>query len=306
MTPQSAHFGRLGAADIRLLRTFATVVEHGGFTEALEALAVAPSTLSTDIGNLEKRLGVRLCGRGRGGFRLTERGREIYQESLVLFAAMEVFEAKVAAMKGRLIGELRIGLIDNSVFDPATRLPGTIARFAERYPDVHIAVSVLSPEEIEEALPAGRLDLGIGVFPRKRAGFANVAVFSEMLDLYCGRDHALFSRAPDRLAEADLADAALAKGIYLPPPGQGLRGLLAAPGASAQQAEGLAFLIQSGRFIGYLPRRYAAIWVDAGLMRPLLPEIASCATKFHIITHQEPEPSPVLRAFLEELRGQAG
>ena len=304
MPTQRYHFGRFGTVDIRLLRTFATIVEHGGFSEALDQLDVAPSTLSTDMANLEKRLGMRLCSRGRGGFRLTERGREIYQESQTLFAAMDAFGAKVAAMKGRLIGELRIGIIDNSVFDPSTRIPGTISRFTERYPDVHIAVAVLSPEEIEAALPAGRLDLGIGVFPRHRAGVTYVASFSEVLDLYCGKDHRLFERAPDRLTEADLARADYAKGIYHPAPGQAHRALQASPSASTQQAEGLAFLILSGRFIGYLPRRYAAIWVEAGLMRPLLPSTASRDTAFHIITNKDAEPSLVLRAFLDELRGQ--
>ena len=79
---------------------------------------------------------------------------------------------------------------------------------------------------------------------------------------------------------------------------------VAHPGATAYQAEGLAFLIQSGRFIGYLPRRYAAIWVERDLMRPLLPESHSRQATFHIVTRKGVRPTLVLRAFLEELKGQ--
>ena len=77
------------------------------------------------------------------------------------------------------------------------------------------------------------------------------------------------------------------------------------PSATAYKAEGLAFLIQSGRYIGYLPRRYAAIWVERGLMRPLLPDTLSRWSTFHIVIRKGVQPTPVLRAFLEELSGRA-
>ena len=65
----------------------------------------------------------------------------------------------------------------------------------------------------------------------------------------------------------------------------------------------MRFLIQSGRYIGYLPRRYATIWVECGWMRPLLPERLSSEADFHVITRKGAQPTPVLRAFLEELGG---
>jgi DNA-binding transcriptional LysR family regulator len=304
MRAQRFSFGRLSNVDIRLLRVFATIVESGGFGEAQEELGAAASTVSTDMANLERRLGVRLCTRGRGGFALTEKGRAVYEEAGRLFAAVEAFGSSVAALKGQLVGELKIGIIDNSVFDPTTRMPDAIYHFTARYPDVHFTVEVLSSGEIEAAVFEGRLHLGIGVFPRRRAGLNYVASFSETLDLYCGRNHALFGKAAAEISEEDLAGAGYARGIYLPrrPPDDAP--FLAAPSATTYQAEGLAFLIQSGRYIGYLPRRYAAIWVEHGWMRSLLPERFSREADFHVITRKGAEPTPVLRAFLEELGGE--
>ena len=61
-------------ADLRLFRLFMTVVEAGGFTAAQSELNLSLSTISTHFAELEGRLGVRLCRRGRSGFKLTEEG----------------------------------------------------------------------------------------------------------------------------------------------------------------------------------------------------------------------------------------
>jgi DNA-binding transcriptional LysR family regulator len=65
---------RLDTVDLRLLRVFATVVEARGFTAAQTILNVSGSTISNQISALETRLGVKLCRRGRAGFKLTEDG----------------------------------------------------------------------------------------------------------------------------------------------------------------------------------------------------------------------------------------
>ena len=80
--------GRVSDIDLRLLRVFVSVVEAGGFSLATARLNVAESTISTHMSDLEARLGIRLCERGRGGFRITQRGQEVYQETLALFDRM--------------------------------------------------------------------------------------------------------------------------------------------------------------------------------------------------------------------------
>ena len=59
----------LSEGDLRLLRVFAKVVEAGGFSAAQIELNVSQSTISTHMTALEQRLGMRLCERGRSGFR---------------------------------------------------------------------------------------------------------------------------------------------------------------------------------------------------------------------------------------------
>ena len=64
--------------DIRLLRVFKTVVECGGFSAAEVELNIRRAAISQHMADLERRLGLTLCRRGRAGFRLTDEGRLAY------------------------------------------------------------------------------------------------------------------------------------------------------------------------------------------------------------------------------------
>ena len=69
----------------------------------------------------------------------------------------------------------------------------------------------------------------------------------------------------------------------------------------ASDREGMAFLILTGRFIGYLPDHYAEAWVTQGRLRALKP-----ATRFYdltlaSVTRKGRRPQLVLETFLEAL-----
>ena len=68
-----AVLGQISDMDLRLLRVFRSVVECGGMAAAELELNIATSTISRHIKDLETRLGLTLCRRGRGGFALTPR-----------------------------------------------------------------------------------------------------------------------------------------------------------------------------------------------------------------------------------------
>lgn len=69
--------GKTGNLDFKLLHVFLTVADSGGLTQAQEPLNIGLSAISTCLSDLEKRLGLTLCHRGRGGFVLTDQGREV-------------------------------------------------------------------------------------------------------------------------------------------------------------------------------------------------------------------------------------
>lgn len=73
-TTRKALLAQVGDFEIRLLRLFKTVVECGSFTAAEGRLGITRSAISLHMNDLEKRLGMRLCQRGRAGFSLTDEG----------------------------------------------------------------------------------------------------------------------------------------------------------------------------------------------------------------------------------------
>ena len=81
--------GQLGDYEIKQLRIFKTIVECGGFSAAEAQLNISRPTISIHIANLESRLNLTLCKRGRGGFSLTEEGKVIYQQTQHLLEALE-------------------------------------------------------------------------------------------------------------------------------------------------------------------------------------------------------------------------
>ena len=71
--------------------------------------------------------------------------------------------------------------------------------------------------------------------------------------------------------------------------------------AIAYHDEGIAHLILSGQFIGYLPEHYANEWVNKGLLKAILPEQYCYQIPLMLITAKNLSPSPLAQALIEEL-----
>nr|BFE98074.1 hypothetical protein GCM10020185_86100 [Pseudomonas brassicacearum subsp. brassicacearum] len=87
----------LSGLDFKLLKVFKAVVEAGGFSAAQNELNVGLAAISKQISDLEIRIGMRLCTRGREGFHLTEEGRLVYQASIDLFASVDNFRDRLSS-----------------------------------------------------------------------------------------------------------------------------------------------------------------------------------------------------------------
>ncbi|HMN56677.1 MAG TPA: LysR family transcriptional regulator, partial [Ottowia sp.] len=81
-----ALLGQLSDMDLRLLQVFKAVVDCGGMAAAELELNIGISAVSRHVKDLETRLGLTLCRRGRAGFALTAEGQRVYDETLRLLA----------------------------------------------------------------------------------------------------------------------------------------------------------------------------------------------------------------------------
>ena len=291
--------------DIRLLRLFKTVVECGSFAAAEGVLGISRSAISLHMGDLEKRLGMRLCQRGRAGFALTDEGREVLRASQTLLAAIEGFRSEVNQLHRQLRGELNIGIINNMVTQPHMRITLALKALRAQGPGVRINIGMSTPGDIERGVLDGQLHVGVIPQIAPLAGLEYLPLYEERSLLYCSREHPLFARpdagiSPDELAAAD----AVAPADRLPLAVQERVQTMSAS-ATASDREGIAFLILTGGFIGFLPDHYAARWVEQGQLRPLLPDRYHYDIPLAVVTRKGRRPNLILERFLEELAGTA-
>ena len=113
---KKALLGNITDSDLRLLRVFRAVVTCGGFAAAELELNINRSTISRHIKDLESRLGVTLCRRGRGGFALTDEGEQVFASARKMMASVEEFQHEVDELHQRLTGALSIAILQAAAF----------------------------------------------------------------------------------------------------------------------------------------------------------------------------------------------
>ncbi|MFG6178262.1 LysR family transcriptional regulator [Halomonas sp. THAF12] len=303
-TRKQALSGQPSDADLRLLRIYRKVVECGGFSAAEVELNISRAAISMAMNDLEARLGLRLCQRGRSGFALTDEGAEVYEATLQLQAAVEGFRTRVNGLHAWLKGELNIGITDNLVTMPEMHITDALSALKERGPEVRINIRMIPPSDIELAVLDGRLHTGVIPALKTLPGLEYLSLYEERSQLYCAADHSLFEAGHvtrERLAECDAVVPAYAQAPEIKALHEPLRAA-----ASATDREGIAFLILSGRYIGYLPTHYAERWVREGRMRALNPKTWHYLTHYSAITRKGAPPNLVLESYLEELASRIG
>ncbi|WP_211349114.1 LysR family transcriptional regulator [Nocardioides litoris] len=187
--------------DLRLVRYFVAVAEHGHFGRAAEALHVAQPSLSRQVRRLEELVGARLLERTPHGSDLTPAGRVMLDRARVVLAAADaaVAETRAAAAPHRVV----VGWAgDLTVTDVVRRL--RLAR-----PEAEVATHHVRWDEVREALLDRRADVVVGRGPVEADGLDVTVLGHQGRVLVVRRDHRLAGRA--QVALADLADEPLVR-----------------------------------------------------------------------------------------------
>jgi DNA-binding transcriptional LysR family regulator len=276
----------LGDVELRLLRVFAAIVHHGGFSAAQTALGMTQQTISTHMRHLEERLALRLCERGRSGFQLTDEGRQVHAATLDLFGSIEKFQSRLGEAQGELSGNLRFGTVDAMMTNRALNLQGALGAFYRLAPRVHLEIDVAAPQVLYQGLLDGFYQ--IVLMPSMSglpAHFKAQTVFSEVQKLYCARDNPLFEIPDAQVVDAVLEAQPFAGRTYMTD--RQICGVDFAWSAATPHMEGTLLLLLSGVYIGFLPDHYAEEFVRNGQLRTLVPERMSFEDLFHIAYPRE-------------------
>ncbi|MGV6395621.1 LysR family transcriptional regulator [Pseudomonas caspiana] len=287
------------AMDLKLFKVFRAVVEAGGFTAAQVELNISLAAISKQISDLEIRLGMRLCTRGREKFCLTEQGKIIYDASLDLFVALDNFRYRLGNVRGELLGDLNIAVIDNTVSDPESPLVEALKALQEKAPKAKVRLSVAPLDEIEQGLIKGRFAVGIVPVYSGKDEFQVMPLYEEVSELYCSASHPFFPMKDDDIDEQCLAQAEFVEHGYAVnierPKQLGVRNVTAV----ATQVEAVAILVKTGRYLGYLPSHWAKSYVESGEMRSVKGHVFTIATPVKLLYRQQVPRNPLLDVFLK-------
>lgn len=287
--------------DLRLLRIFVAIVECGGLSAAESRLNIGRSTISSHLSDLEVRLGLKLCKRGRSGFELTEPGRVTYQASLELLQQCEAFATTVASSKNELSGRVSISIIDTMVNDERCGIANVISKLKKQSDNIQFDINVCEAREVETSVVNGRSLVGIGVSRHPIRGLDYYPLYNETNYLYCAQGHVLFN-CKESEQNKYLKQAEVITSNYMRDKEVRNDGLNYQNTATAYHDEGIAHLILSGEFIGYLPEHYANYWVDKGLFKAIRPEKYSYQIPVMLITKKTNSTSPLSDALLTEIK----
>lgn len=141
--------------DPHLLRTFVTVVRTGSFSAAAAELGYTQAAVSQQIASLENDLKITLLHRRPVG--TTEAGARLLEHAGPILLRLQAARSEIVRMSGTPRARLRVGaspLASAHVAVPLARARGA-------HPRVEAAVRVMGRAEIDVAVAAGDLDIGL-------------------------------------------------------------------------------------------------------------------------------------------------
>ncbi|TXH89518.1 MAG: LysR family transcriptional regulator [Pseudomonas sp.] len=179
----------------RRLLHLLTLVEHGHFGRAAEALNISQPALSKSIQALEAELGVPLVDRKSGGVSLTVFGQVVAERSTPLLTVEEDLRREIKLLNEHDIGSLKVA------FGP---YPSIIcgyagaARLLARHPRINIGMRVSGWHEVAQQVQTRTVDLGIAEISALQTNeqFTTELLGEHVGRLFCRPGHPLLSAGP--------------------------------------------------------------------------------------------------------------
>ncbi|MFD2138185.1 LysR family transcriptional regulator [Novosphingobium resinovorum] len=142
--------------DPRALLTFRAVCDTGSISAAARALNLSQPSVSNTISLLERKLGVVLFERGRGGIVLTAEGEVLQRRAEAMATLLGDAVTEIEHTRQGIAGPLRIGGTPGALL---TLLPGAIMRVEEAIGDFALSAIERPDEELLEMVRKGAIEL---------------------------------------------------------------------------------------------------------------------------------------------------
>ena len=148
--------------ELRTLRYFLAVAREGNMTEAANVLHVTQPTLSRQIADLERELGVALFERTNRSCSLTGEGMRLRQRAEEILSLVERAQAELSDDAGALSGVIRIGAGETQAMRFVLQV---FAGLRRDHPGVTVELYTGNADAVEERLERGLLDFALLIEP---------------------------------------------------------------------------------------------------------------------------------------------
>jgi len=144
-------------ATLHQLKVFEEVARSGSFTKAAEEMFLSQPTVSQQIKQLTKAVGIPLFEQIGKRIYLTEAGKEVLSVCKDISEKMSQLEMTLADLKVLKQGNLRLAVITTAKYF----VPRLLGQFRHRYPGIKIALQVTNRKQVLDRLSENVDDLYI-------------------------------------------------------------------------------------------------------------------------------------------------
>ena len=187
-------------ASLNSLLVFHEVAKHRSFSKAAEELFISQPAVTKHIKELERKVGMGLIQRRRGGFALTEAGKILFKYTHKISSHLMDIENLLEDLKKDHQGILKIGTTESY---SKGLMPKLLSGFQASCPFMKIALDVGNSEEIEKSLLVYKNYLVLIAVTKKTSRFESIPFLKEELVLIVSPNHPLVKRKTVSLKELE-------------------------------------------------------------------------------------------------------
>ena len=178
---------------MRQLEYVVAVADHLSFSAAADVCGVSQPALSTQVREVEQRLGLALFERGRGGVTVPDHARPVIDAARRAIRAVDDVVDAAVDLSGELVGPVRIGVIPTMA---PYLLPTLVRELHRRHPRAEPVLTEERTDDLVRRIELGELDLGLLAAPVPSDALAATALATDEFHLAMGEDHPYAGEGP--------------------------------------------------------------------------------------------------------------
>ena len=129
--------------DVRRLRLLRELSVRGTIAAVAEAQHLSPSSVSQQLTQLEREVGLPLLRKSGRGVQLTQQAEILVEHTEAILQRLELAESHVLTSVNEPVGTVRLAIFQSAAL---ALIPRTLAQLRERHPGLRVTVTQREPE----------------------------------------------------------------------------------------------------------------------------------------------------------------